>query len=161
MIKIHKHSGIYSLIAEQMVDLPVEECWHFFSKPNNLQTITPDYMGFNITSPFQEGKMYAGQIISYKVAPVAGIKMNWVTEITHVKEGKFFVDEQRFGPYRFWHHQHHFIEKGGQTLMKDIVSYQLPFGFLGRMSHSILVKPKLLDIFRYREARIKELLQKR
>ncbi len=159
MVKIYKHSGIYSLIAEQEVDLPIDKCWNFFSKPDNLQIITPDYMGFNMTSPIQEDSMYAGQIISYKVAPVAGIRMNWVTEITHVQEGRFFVDEQRFGPYRFWHHQHHFIEKGSGTVMKDIVSYKLPLGFLGRIGHSLLVKPKLLDIFEYRKKAVHQIVK--
>src|SRR6056297_469536 len=101
MVKIYKHSGIYSLIAEQEVDLPIDKCWNFFSKPDNLQIITPDYMGFNMTSPIQEDSMYAGQIISYKVAPVAGIRMNWVTEIRMCRKVGSLWTNNASGPIAF------------------------------------------------------------
>lgn len=106
-------------------------------------------MGFKITTEEMD-KMYAGQIISYKVAPLPGLKTNWVTEITHVENGKFFVDEQRFGPYKMWHHEHHFKEVDDGILMTDKVSYKIPFGFLGHLAQVLFVKNQLKDIFEYR-----------
>jgi ligand-binding SRPBCC domain-containing protein len=107
-------------------------------------------MGFKITSGTPT-KMYSGQIITYKVSPFPGVKTNWVTEITHVSAGSFFVDEQRFGPYRMWHHEHHFEVQNDGVLMTDRVSYKLPLGFLGRIAHLLFVKNQLKQIFEYRE----------
>lgn len=151
MIRFHFHSGIYSLEVKQFVNRSLDEAWIFFSSPDNLAKITPVHMGFKITSGDSE-KMYPGQIITYKVSPFPGIKTNWVTEITHVSERQFFVDEQRFGPYRMWHHEHRFQEQGNGVLMTDRVSYKLPFGFLGRIAHSLFVKNQLIQIFTFREA---------
>ena len=106
-------------------------------------------MDFNITSETTES-MFEGQIISYKVSPLLGIKLNWVTEITHVKDNLFFVDEQRFGPYTMWHHEHHFEEIEGMIRMTDKVSFKVPFGFFGRLLVPVLVKPQLRKIFNYR-----------
>ena len=108
-------------------------------------------MGFEITSDLGDGKMYSGQIISYVVTPVMGIPMSWTTEITHVIDKKYFVDEQRFGPYSFWHHQHWFKEVEGGVEMTDIVNYGLPLGILGRLANTLFVKSKLQEIFDYRE----------
>ena len=151
MIGFKSHSGIYSLEVTQFLKISLSEAWDFFSSPGNLSKITPDHMGFEITSGIP-AKMYTGQIITYKVSPFLGIKTNWVTEITHVAEGRFFVDEQRFGPYRMWHHEHHFEMKDDGVLMTDRVSYRLPFGFLGRIAHTLFVKNQLRQIFEYREA---------
>lgn len=116
-------------------------------------------MGFRITSD-DSGRAYPGQIISYKVAPVAGIKVNWVTEITHVEEGKFFVDEQRFGPYSMWHHEHHFLENEYGVLMTDKVSYKIPFGIFGHLAHRLFVNRQLKGIFEFREKALEELFGK-
>lgn len=151
MIQFKSHSGIYSLEVRQFLKISLPEAWDFFSSPSNLAKITPGHMGFGITSGIPE-KMYTGQIITYHVSPILGIKTDWVTEITHVAEGRFFVDEQRFGPYCMWHHEHHFELKGDGVLMTDRVSYKLPFGFLGRIAHSLFVKNQLRQIFEYREA---------
>jgi ligand-binding SRPBCC domain-containing protein len=94
--------------------------------------------------------MYAGQIIEYKVSPILGIPLYWMTEITHVEQHKFFVDEQRFGPYSMWHHQHHFREVPGGVEMTDIVHYKMPFWFLGDIANTLFVKKQLNDIFNYR-----------
>jgi len=150
MIQFKSHSGIYSLEVSQFIKISLFEAWNFFSSPGNLSQITPKHMGFEITSGTPE-KMYPGQIITYKVLPVLGIKTNWVTEITHVTDGRFFVDEQRFGPYSMWHHEHHFEVKDDGVLMTDRVSYKLPFGFLGRIAHAVFVKNQLKQIFEYRE----------
>ena len=140
----------------QNLPITCDQAWDFLSDPNNLKTITPDYMGFEILGG-AEKKMYAGQIIQYIVTPVMGIPIKWVTEITHVKEGEYFVDEQRFGPYALWHHKHFIrpIENGVE--MEDIIDYKIPFGTLGRLAHPIIVNPKLNEIFDYRQKKIIEL----
>ena len=141
----------YQFIHEQLFHASVEEMWSFISAPKNLKEITPDYMGFEITTPYLSEKMYAGMIISYKVSPVLNFKVDWVTEITHVKENEFFVDEQRIGPYKLWHHQHHLIQMEEGVLMRDIVTYQPPFGFLGALANKFLISKKLNEIFNYRK----------
>lgn len=147
---------IYSLHTVQKLPIKMNEAWDFLSDPKNLKTITPDYMGFDILSG-ADRKMYPGQIIQYIVTPVAGIPTKWVTEITHVKEGEYFVDEQRFGPYALWHHKHFIKPIANGVEMEDIVDYKLPFGTLGRLAHPILVKPKLKEIFDYRFKKLIEL----
>lgn len=149
MIHFSKHSGIYTLEVKQSLPISLSEAWDFFSSPKNLEKITPSHMGFRITSG-DASKMFAGQIISYVVAVLPGLKTNWVTEITHVEPNKFFVDEQRFGPYRMWHHEHHFEEKENGILMTDRVSYKIPFGFLGHIAQKLFVKKQLKTIFEYR-----------
>lgn len=142
---------IYTLTKKQFLPITLDVAWEFFSSPANLKKITPEYMGFKITTDLGDGKMYPGQIITYVVTPVLGIPMRWTTEITHVLDKKYFVDEQRFGPYSFWHHQHWFREVEGGIEMTDTVSYGLPFGFLGRISNKLFVQDKLQEIFEYRE----------
>jgi ligand-binding SRPBCC domain-containing protein len=131
--------AFYQFYKTQIVNGSIEEVWDFISSPKNLKKITPDYMGFEINSKNLSGKMYPGMIISYTVKPVLGIRMIWVTEIAHFEEMRYFVDEQRIGPYSMWHHQH-FIEPNDQgVLMTDIVSYSPPFGFLGALANSIFI----------------------
>lgn len=137
----------------------IDTIWEFISNPANLKIITPDYMGFDITSKEVPTSMYAGMIISYKVSPLFNIKTTWVTEITHVKEGRYFVDEQRVGPYKIWHHQHFLEATPTGTLMKDIISYQPPFGFLGTIANSLVIRKKLQEIFTYREQKLNELFK--
>ncbi len=135
----------------------MEKTWDFFSSPKNLQEITPDYMGFNITSDLGDGKMYPGQIITYTVSPLLNIPIKWMTEITHVEDHKYFIDEQRFGPYSLWHHQHWFEEVDGGVMMKDIVHYALPLGPIGRMMKGIFIGKQLEDIFNYRVEAVEKL----
>ena len=146
---------------EKSINLPItiEECWRFFSSPKNLKVITPAYMGFNIID-VEETSMYPGQIIKYNVTPLFGINMKWVTEISHAEKNKFFVDEQRFGPYKFWHHKHIFKVIDGGVKVIDILDYALPFGFLGVLFHPYLIKPKLDEIFNYREKKLIEIFGK-
>lgn len=141
---------IYRLETVQNLPISQKEAWDFLSDPKNLKTITPDYMGFQILSGAAE-RMYAGQIIQYIVTPVFGIPTKWVTEITHVQEGSYFVDEQRFGPYDLWHHKHFINPIKNGVEMIDIVDYKIPFGFLGRIAHPLFVAPKLKEIFEYRK----------
>jgi ligand-binding SRPBCC domain-containing protein len=144
---------IYQLKTVQNLPIKIEEAWEFFSNPNNLSVITPDWLNFKVTCKLQD-KMYMGMIITYKVHPVLGIPINWGTEITHVKEPVYFVDEQRLGPYKFWHHQHHFKETEGGVEMKDIVSYALPFDPLSRPLNSLLVEKIVKEIFAFREKKL-------
>ena len=147
---------MYQLKSTQIVKTDINTCWDFFSSPQNLKIITPKYMGFNTLTEVPE-KMYEGLMIEYKVTPILGIPMSWITEIKTVKENHFFVDEQRKGPYKIWHHEHHFKEIPEGVEMTDIVSYELPLGFLGKMMHPILVKSKLKEIFEYRTKIVDEL----
>ncbi|MFT4848037.1 MAG: ligand-binding SRPBCC domain-containing protein [Sediminicola sp.] len=142
--------AFYQFNKEQKIKCSIDEIWEFISSPGNLKEITPDYMGFDIMTKNLPDKMYPGMIISYKVSPMLGIKTTWVTEITQVVEKKYFVDEQRVGPYSIWHHQHIIepIENG--ILMTDIVSYSPPLGFLGSIANSLFIKNKLNEIFDYR-----------
>lgn len=146
---------IYNLHSVQKLPISLDKAWDFFSDPKNLKTITPDYMGFIIVSG-AEKSMFPGQLIQYIVTPIFGIKMKWVTEITHVEHQKFFVDEQRFGPYALWHHKHFFKEIEGGVEMEDNLDYKLPFGILGQMMHPF-IKLKINEIFDYRRKKLIEL----
>ncbi|WP_299278512.1 SRPBCC family protein [uncultured Psychroserpens sp.] len=147
---------IYTLHKKQNLPISIKMAWEFLSNPNNLKTITPDYMGFKIISG-ADRPMYEGQIIQYLVTPVLGIKTKWVSEITHIVDQKYFVDEQRFGPYALWHHKHFIKAIDGGVEMEDIINYKLPFGVLGELVHPIVVKPKLEEIFSYRAKKLEEL----
>ena len=147
---------IYTLHTKQQLPITIDQAWDFLSDPKNLKVITPDYMGFHILSG-DEKKMFAGQIIQYIVTPVAGIRTKWVTEITHVKDKEYFVDEQRFGPYALWHHKHFLKPIAGGVEMEDIIDYKLPFSFLGQLVHPVLVGPKLQEIFDYRKQKLLEI----
>ncbi|MDN3551455.1 SRPBCC family protein [Mucilaginibacter aquaedulcis] len=148
----------YVLKTEQAIPISLDMAWDFFSSPLNLAKITPNDMKFVVTSDYTaETKMYAGMIITYKISPLLGIKMDWMTEITHVSDKQYFVDEQRFGPYALWHHQHHFKEIKGGVMMNDILHYAIPYGPIGRLSNSIFVGDKVKQIFAYREKAIEKL----
>jgi ligand-binding SRPBCC domain-containing protein len=142
--------GLYQLRREQAVSATIDEIWDFISNPGNLKLITPGYMGFDI-SGVPPGKMYPGMIISYTVKPLLGMKMLWVSEITHVIEKQYFVDEQRSGPYKMWHHEHFIKPVPAGVLMTDIVSYIPPAGFIGKIANSLLIRKELKKIFDYRE----------
>ena len=146
---------IYTLHKTQKLPISINEAWEFLSNPKNLSELTPKEMNFKIISNDQK-KMYAGQIIQYLVTPLLNIPVKWVTEITHVEEGKYFVDLQLYGPYAFWHHKHFIHEIEGGVEMEDIIDYKVPFGMLGRMIHPFAVKPKLEKIFNYRQQKLVE-----
>lgn len=141
---------LHTLEQEQLLPIGIEEAWEFFSSPANLNEITPADLGFEITS-LPEPRMYDGQIITYRVRIAPLIHLPWVTEIKCVDEGRSFIDEQRFGPYKFWHHRHTFEATPGGTLMRDKIHYALPFGPLGTIAHALFVRRKLQWIFRYRK----------
>lgn len=150
---------LYQLHSKQALPITKKEAWDFLSSPANLKVITPDHMGFHILTG-ADRPMFPGQIIQYTVTPFPGYTTKWVTEITHVIDGEYFVDEQRFGPYALWHHKHFLrtIESGVE--MEDIIDYKVPFGVLGQMVHPLLVRKQLIKIFKYREEKLAELFGK-
>ena len=152
-MKFSSKGKIFRLSSKQKLPITLDEAWSFLSNPENLKTITPDYMSFDIISGADKS-MFSGQIIQYIVTPVLGIKTTWVTEITHLVKNEYFVDEQRFGPYSLWHHKHFIKKIEGGVEMEDIIDYKIPFGFIGRIMHPIIVKPKLKEIFNYRQAKL-------
>jgi len=143
--------GLHRVAARQIVPISLDEAWSFFSAPDNLSLMTPPSLRMRVTSG-SPGDMFAGLIITYSMSPLplGPIRTEWVTEITHVSPKRHFVDEQRIGPYRFWHHQHHFREVDGGTEVRDLVHYSLPFGPLGDIANKFVVCPRLRAIFRYR-----------
>ncbi len=142
---------LYQLKTSQKLPISIQTAWEFFSNPTNLSKITPPWLNFEVRTKLPE-KMYCGMIITYFVRPLLNIPQTWVTEITHVNQPNYFVDEQRFGPYKFWHHQHSFtITEDGGVIMDDIVSYVIPFGFLGRIINYFIVSKKVKEIFDYRK----------
>jgi len=147
---------IYTLHKKQTLPISIEKAWEFLSNPKNLKEITPNYMSFNIISTIDR-PLYTGQIIQYIVTPLLGIKTKWVSEITHIEEKKYFVDEQMYGPYALWHHKHFIKEIDGGVELEDIIDYKVPLGILGQLIHPILVKPKLEEIFSYRQKKLIEL----
>ena len=147
---------IYTLHKKQQLPISLDTAWEFLSNPKNLKTITPDYMSFNIASEIDR-PLYTGQIIQYIVTPLLGIKTKWVSEITHIEEKKYFVDEQMYGPYALWHHKHFIKEIDGGVEMEDIIDYKVPLGILGQIVHPFIVKPKLEEIFNYRQEKLEEL----
>jgi len=149
-------SKLYSISRKQNIPTSIDDIWDFISSPQNLKNITPEYMDFKITSENLSEIMHTGMIIKYKVSPLLGIKLNWVTEITHLNEKKYFVDEQRFGPYKFWHHQHilKIIDNGIE--MTDIIHYKIPLGFIGDILNKFFINKQLKEIFDFRHKKIEE-----
>lgn len=148
--------AFYQFTQTQKIKASIDEVWDFVSSPANLKDITPAYMDFNVTSNSGSDKMYAGMIITYVVKPLLGIGMKWMTEISQVKDKEYFVDEQRMGPYKLWHHQHKLQKIEGGVLMTDIVTYIPPFGFLGAIANSLFIKKQLQQIFDYRTKAVDE-----
>ena len=134
----------------QVIPRDLEEVWNFFSRPENLNDMTPEDMDFQIITDIQGIEMYEGMLIQYKVSPMLGIKLNWVTEITHVRDKRYFIDEQRFGPYALWHHQHHFELVDGGVKMTDILHYKVPYGIIGNIANAIFVENRINEIFNFR-----------
>jgi ligand-binding SRPBCC domain-containing protein len=157
---------IYTLYRKQLLPISMGEAWDFFSTPKNLNELTPEDMNFKILSGIdplsagQDQKTYAGQIIQYKITPFAGITMNWTTEITHCVAGQYFIDQQRFGPYKLWHHQHHFKQTDHGILMEDILHYALPLGWIGRLFAGKFIQKKVESIFDYRYKKLEKLFSK-
>ena len=140
---------IHRLKQEQLLPITLEEAWDFFSTPANLNKITPDELVFEVTSELPE-KVYEGLIITYRIKPMLNIPVEWCTEITHIRENEFFVDEQRKGPYSMWHHEHHFKAVTNGVLMTDIVHYDIGKWIIGDLAGKLFVHKKVKEIFDYR-----------
>ncbi|MBA3649433.1 MAG: SRPBCC family protein [Chitinophagales bacterium] len=150
--------SLHSLKQQQTLNISLDEAWNFFSSPINLNIITPPYMKFKVLSDFSsEDKIYPGMLINYTVSPLFNLPLNWTTEITAVQDHHYFIDEQRFGPFAFWQHQHFFEEINGSVLIKDAVHYRIPFGFIGDVVNEITVKKKVESIFNFRRKKLAEL----
>ena len=141
--------GLHRFAVTQSLPVSLEDAWRFFADPRNLAVITPPDMGFEISGD-PPAEMYAGLLVTYRVRPIFGLPVTWLTEITHLEERRMFVDEQRRGPYRFWHHQHHFREVEGGVEMQDIVHYDVGFGPLGDLVNVVAVRRRLRQIFEFR-----------
>lgn len=146
---------IHTLERTQFIPASSERVWAYFSTPENLNALTPPDMDFEILGA--PGRMYAGQIIAYRIRVAPGLRVRWLTEIRHVREGEFFVDEQRAGPYRLWYHEHHFAPVAGGVQMTDRVTYALRFGPLGDLIHLVWVGRTLRRIFDYRRVAVARL----
>lgn len=148
--------AFYSFTQKQFLPISIEKAWDFFSNPSNLSLLTPPALSMKMTNN-PDPKIYPGQIMTYDIKPIAGIPMRWMTEITHVKEFRFFVDNQLVGPYAIWHHQHHFEPKDNGVEMTDIVHYKIPMGILGILAHKLFVRKKIKQIFEFRTIAINKL----
>jgi ligand-binding SRPBCC domain-containing protein len=147
---------MYFLKFLQKLPLSLEDSWSFFSSPANLKILTPDHLGFEIQND-HNSKIYEGQIIDYIIRPLWNIPIQWVTEITHIQEHLYFIDEQRIGPYKFWHHEHRFYPIPNGVEMIDSIYYEMPFGPLGKAIHSLKIKQDIEAIFSYRHAKLKKM----
>ena len=156
-MEISKQSNIYRLYNQQFLPISKGTAWQFFSAPQNLQKITPEELDFRMTSP-DEGKVYLGQIITYSIRLNKVFKMNWVTEITGMIHENSFVDEQRFGPYKMWHHRHTFEEVDGGVLMTDVVHFKIPFSLIAPLAYRFFIRQNLKRIFDYRTEKLDELI---
>ena len=134
----------------QLIPAPLDKVWSFFADPANLPKITPPDMQFVILSPSRGDRIYAGELIEYKLRPLPWMRVRWLTEITQVEEGHYFVDEQRRGPYKLWHHQHHFRKIDGGVEMTDLVHYMAPLGVFGDLANAFFVRRRLEEVFAYR-----------
>ncbi len=151
---------LHQLYREQIINTDIKTAWKFFSDPENLSVITPEYMNFIILTENLPNEIYPGLIIEYRVSPLFGIKQKWVTEIKHVIPERLFVDEQIFGPYKFWHHLHYFERIDKEKIrMVDRVYYILPLGILGDLIQLIIIKNRLNQIFDYRKMKIEEIFK--
>ncbi|MFT7588768.1 MAG: ligand-binding SRPBCC domain-containing protein [Limisphaerales bacterium] len=152
--------NLFRLYRSTELPISIDEAWDFFSSPKNLSKLTPPEMRFEILGG-AEKRAYAGQLINYRVRPIFGIPMGWVTEITNVEEGKYFIDEQRFGPYKIWHHEHHFAETENGVQMIDDLRYGLYGGIFGSLIQKLIVGPKVEQIFAYREKQLDKIFERK
>jgi ligand-binding SRPBCC domain-containing protein len=148
--------SVHHLKTVQRIPVSLDEAWDFFSHPKNLAIMTPAHLNLKFTNELFGEEMYPGQVITYKVKPLFGIPLFWMTEITHVRAKQYFVDEQRVGPYSLWHHQHHFRAIEGGVEMTDLIDYKIPGWFLGDIADKLFISKQLNDIFRYRYRKVEE-----
>ncbi len=141
----------FHFTTSQFLPVDISKAWAFFSSPHNLPLITPPELNFKILTEEKKDEIFEGMLIDYKVTPLFGIPLNWQTRIDKMKKLKYFTDKQIKGPYKLWEHNHYFTQYRNGVLMKDEVKYQLPFGVVGKIAHSLLVRKKIEKIFEYRK----------
>jgi len=149
---------LHQLTRIQTLPVQIEEAWQFFSSPRNLPSITPPWLNLVAMNDIPDS-MHPGMVIQYRVKPLLGIPVNWLTEITHVDAPRYFVDEQRFGPYRFWHHEHHFRRVNGGVEMVDQVLYGLKYGSIGKLMHALIIRRRLEAIFDFRQRALEKIFR--
>ncbi len=152
--------SVHQLKTVQRIPVSLDEAWDFFSHPKNLAIMTPEHLNLKFTNELFGEEMYPGQVMTYNVKPVLGIPLFWMTEITHVRPKQFFVDEQRFGPYSLWHHQHHFRPIDGGVEMTDLIHYKVPGWFVGDIANKLFISTQLEEIFEFRYKKVEELFGK-
>jgi ligand-binding SRPBCC domain-containing protein len=145
----------YLLRASQILPVPIEKAFSFFEKPEDLFEITPDWLDFKLVDAAVKGATYEGAEFDYTIRWLA-IKMKWHAKIVEYLSPEQFTDMQVRGPYALWNHLHTFETVPNGTLMRDLITYRLPFGFLGKIVHKFIVLKQLRDIFSYRAVRIAE-----
>ncbi len=148
---------MYQVKRKQNIPITLEKAWDFFSNIDNLVKITPVHLNYKIHSRSDAGEMYPGMIITYYISPILNLSIKWGTEITQIKEHSYFIDNQIKGPFKIWHHEHRFMEKGNSVEVNDILYYDIPYGFIGRFLNKFFISKRVNDIFDYREQKIKEL----
>lgn len=148
---------MYKFQQTQNIRVDIKKAWEFFSSPDNLKLITPKNMNIQILNRSDAGDMYPGMIITYTLSPLFNLRVKWATEITQIRDYKYFIDNQIKGPYKIWHHEHHFKETKDGIEMRDILFYDLPLGIIGKFAHKLFVKKRIEEIFNYRTEKIKEL----
>lgn len=146
---------------KQSVKAGMDEVWEFFSDPANLELLTPADMHMRLAFPSEGKRVYAGMILHYLLRPAPLFRARWIAEITHVSEKEYFIDRQLAGPFRYWHHQHHFRETGSGVELTDIINYKAPFGIVGRLADLLFIKRKLRAMFRHRQSVIKKIFEDR
>ena len=148
------------LKREQFLPVSIDEAWGFFASPKNLNAVTPKDLLFEITSALPD-QMYEGLIITYRIKPMLNISIGWCTEITHIKHNQYFIDEQRKGPYKIWHHEHHFNQVDGGVLMTDLLYYDIGKSIFGWLAGELFVNKKVKQIFDYRFTALDNYFQKK
>lgn len=146
--------SLYQKRFTQFIPVPPDEVWAFIASPSNLKNITPPEMRFEIVTPELPEEMYAGMMVEYRLYVLPALKISWLTEITHIEDKSYFVDEQRIGPYAIWHHEHRIVAYENGTMMTDLLSYKLPFGFFGHVLNKLFISKRIQDIFNYRRTAV-------
>lgn len=150
---------MYRLRNTQKLPISLDEAWEFLSNPNQLENITTDELSFQKLHNTPD-KMYEGMLMQLRLKPFLKIQLDWLTEITHIKEKEYFIDEQRLGPFRFWHHEHRVLPIEGGVEIQDTVHYVMPFSILGRFVHWLFLRKQLENIFNFREEAIEKVFSR-
>ena len=148
---------MYTFQHHQELCLSIEQCWEFFSNPANLKVLTPPSLRMDIEEKDNSPKIYPGMILSHTIRPFLNIPLQWISEITHILPFQYFIDEQLYGPYKFWHHEHRFRPSTKGVEVSDTIHYMMPYGYLGQAAHRLGIKQKIEEAFVFRKNTLEEL----